>query len=167
LWIAPGGVDSAREYTTRLRLIPEILRVAGEFLPGFVTTWWIDSFATNPITFLVLVIAVIAPILLGLRLGTRTQDRMLAAWRGTEASESWLTHALDVVQTFRTAAWYRAALLAIKYKITPVLFALLSVAIVGLLASHLAFYFEDAAGMTCRQSANATPLRAAHTATDL
>jgi hypothetical protein len=82
------GVDSAREYTTRLRLIPEILRVAGEFLPGFVTTWWIDSFATNPFKFLVSVIAIIVPIFFGLRLGTRTQDRMLAAWRGTEAQKA-------------------------------------------------------------------------------
>lgn len=161
------GVDSAREYTTRLRLIPEILRVAGEFLPGFVTTWWIDSFATNPIKFLVSVIAIIGPIFLGLRLGTATADRMLAAWRGAEASESWLTQALDVVQAFRTAAWYRAGLLAIKYKLTPVLFALLSVVIIGLLASHLAFYFEDAAGVRCHQSPNATKLVSGHRTPEL
>jgi hypothetical protein len=152
------GVETAREYTTRLRLISEALRVAGEFLPGFISTWWIDSFAANPITFFVSVVLVAFPILVGLRLATAIQDRMLAAWRATNPSQNWLTHTLDVVQIFRAAAWYRAGLQALKYKLAPIFFAFLTLAIIGTFASHFAFYLEDAGGLTCRQSANPTRL---------
>lgn len=64
------GTEFSREYTTRLRLIPEALRVAGEFLPAFVTSWWIDLFAAHPITFLVSAVMVAVPIFFGLRLET-------------------------------------------------------------------------------------------------
>jgi uncharacterized protein (DUF2235 family) len=143
------GEGNSHEYTTRLRLIPEALRVTGEFLPGFVNTWWIDSFAANPIKFLVSCGLVAFPILIGLRLETAIQDRMLAAWRATSAPRNWLTNALDVVQVFRTAAWYQGFLRALKYKLAPILFALLTVVIVVAFVCHFAFYPEDAFGLTC------------------
>jgi uncharacterized protein (DUF2235 family) len=152
------GTDNSREYTTRLRLIPESLRAAGEFLPDFVNTWWIGSFAANPITLLFSALFVAVPILVGLRLETAIQDRMLAAWRGTNLPRNWLTRILDVVQVFRTTEWYRTGLLVLKYKLAPIFFALLTVAIIGVFASHFAFYLEDAAGLTCSQSANSTRL---------
>jgi uncharacterized protein (DUF2235 family) len=161
------GMDNSREYTTRLRLIPETLRVAGEFLPSFVSTWWIDSFAANPITFLVSVMLVTLPILIGLRFETAIQDRMLAAWRRTNFPRNWLTRILDVVQIFRTAAWYRWVLLTLKYKLAPAFFALLTVAIVGAFLSHFVFYLEDAAGLTCRPSANAMRLPPSHRSSEL
>ena len=88
---SPHGTEFSREYTTRLRLIPEALRVAGEFLPAFVTSWWIDSFAAHPITFLVSAVLVAVPIFFGLRLETAIQDRMLDAWRGTRRPPTSLT----------------------------------------------------------------------------
>ena len=99
--------------------IPEALRVAGEFLPGFINTWWIEPFAANPLSFLVSIALIAAPILIGLQLETAIQDRMLAAWRGDMVSNNWLTRALDTVQVFRTTAWYRALLRFIKYKLAP------------------------------------------------
>ena len=161
------GMENSREYTTRLRLIPEALRVAGEFLPSFVSTWWIDSFAANPITFLVSAVLVAFPILIGLRLETAIEDRMLAAWRRTNFPRNWLTSALDVVQVFRTAAGYRGGLRFLKYRLAPAFFALLTVAIVAAFVSHFAFYLEDAAGLTCRPSANATRLLSSHRTPEL
>jgi hypothetical protein len=155
------GMENSREYTTRLRLIPEALRVAGEFLPSY-STGWIESFAANPITFLVSAALVAFPILISLRLETAIEDRMLAAWRRTNFPRNWLTRALDIVQAFRIAAWYQGVLRILKYKIAPAFFALLTVGIVVAFVSHFTFYLEDAAGLTCRPSANATRLLSSH-----
>lgn len=154
------GTEFSREYTTRLRLIPEALRVAGEFLPAFVTSWWIDSFAAHPITFLVSAVLVAIPIFFGLRLETAIEDRMLDAWRGTSRPPTSLMNLLDVVAVFRTAGWYRASLRIIKYRLAPVFFAVLTVYIAVAFLSHFAFYLEDAGGMTCHPSAHATHLLA-------
>ena len=152
------GTENSREYVTRLRLVPEALRVVGEFLPGFVTTWWIDPFAANPLTFVVSIAVVALSILFGLRLETAIQDRMLAAWGKTVFSENWLTRGLDVVQAFRLTGWYRALLRTVKYKIAPIFFAILTVYLIGAFASHFAFYLEDAAGFTCEPSSNSKAL---------
>ena len=152
------GTENSREYITRLRIVPEALRVAGEFLPGFVSTWWIDFFAANPLTFVISVILVAVPIVIGLRLETAIQDRMLAAWGRREATQNWLSRALDRVQVFLTAAWYQRLLRLLKYGIAPLFFAFLTIYIVLSLVSHFAFYLEDAAGLTCRPSPNPRPL---------
>jgi hypothetical protein len=102
------GVDPSGEYTTPLRFVSEAVRIAGEFLPGFVTTWWLDSFATNPFTFLASVVLVALLIGLGLRLKTIIEDRMLDAWRRRDPPRTAVTAVLDSVQRLRTAAWYRA-----------------------------------------------------------
>lgn len=161
------GVENSREYTTRLRLIPEALRVVGEFLPGFVTTWWIDSFAANPITFLVSVAFVAFAIVVGLRLETAIQDRMLAAWKGIDHPENWLTHALDVVQVFRTTWWYQAGLRTLKYKLAPIFFVVLTVYLVAAFASHFLFYLEDAGGLTCNASSDAKRLPSSQRTSEL
>jgi uncharacterized protein (DUF2235 family) len=144
------------EYTTALRFISEVVRVAGAFLPNFVTTWWLDSFATNPLALLISVLAVALPTLLGVRLETVVEDRMLAAWQHRTQQQNLLKKVLDgFVQGLRTASWYRAFIQFLKYRVAPLLFALATVAIVFAFVSHLIFYFEDAAGLTCTPSPNA------------
>ncbi|MGE5303889.1 MAG: DUF2235 domain-containing protein [Alphaproteobacteria bacterium] len=161
------GIENSREYITRIRVLPEALRVIGEFMPGFVSTWWIDSYAANPITFLVSVLCVALPILAGLRLETAIQDRMLAAWCGASPEQNWLTRALDSVEVFRTTAWYQGALRILKYNIAPLFFAVLTVYIVVAFVSHFSFYLEDAAGLTCQQLSHATHLRSSHRTPEL
>lgn len=154
------GADPAREYTTRLRLVPEVLRVAGEFLPGFVTTWWIDSFATNPAAFLVAILFVAIFIWFGLRLETGIQDRMFSAWHGKSPPRHWFEPFLDTVQVFRTARWYQTGLRVLKYKIAPAFFAILTLYIGASVISHFSFYLKDAWGETCQPSTNALQLGA-------
>lgn len=161
------GVDPSGEYTTPLRFVSEAVRIAGEFLPGFVTTWWLDSFATNPFTFLASVVLVALLIGLGLRLKTMIEDRMLDAWRRRAPPRSAVTAVLDSVQRLRTAARYRAFMHTLKYRIAPALFALATIVGVAAFASHLAFYLEDAAGVTCTPSVNATDLAPGHTSSKL
>ena len=152
------GADPVREYTTRLRLIPEALRIAGEFLPGFVTTWWIDSFATNPPAFLIAVALLAIFMWFGLRLETGIQDRMLAAWHGKSPPQHWFEPLLDSVRIFRTARWYQASLRTLKYEVAPAFFAVLTLYIGISFISHFSFYLEDAWGVTCDKSTNAVQL---------
>ncbi len=155
-------VDTAREYTTRLRIIPEALRIVGEFLPGFVTEWWLDAFATNPITFLVSIVLVALPILAGLRLATAIEDRMLCAWQRQAPPHTLLTRAMDLVQYFRTASWYQWILRSLKYRLAPAFFALFTVYALAAFVSHFVFYMEDAAGLTCQTSKDASQLLPGH-----
>jgi uncharacterized protein (DUF2235 family) len=161
-------VNPPEEYTTSLRFISETVRIAGVFMPAFVTTWWLDSFATNPLTLLISVLAVALLTVLGLRLEMIVQDRMLAAWQLRTSPRIALIKALDsLVQGLRTARWYQALIKCLKYKIAPPLFALATIAIVFAFISHLTFYFEDAAGLTCTPSPNATILGDGQTSTKL
>jgi uncharacterized protein (DUF2235 family) len=152
-------VDPAREYTTRLRFVSESVRVAGAFLPDFVTSWWLDSFATNPITFVMAIAFVLAPVFFGIRLKTVINDRMLVAWRRQTLQQNGVVALLDsLVQNLRTAAWWRALMHGLKYRIAPLLFAVFTVVGAAALVSHVAFYFEDAAGFTCTPTPGARPL---------
>jgi hypothetical protein len=76
------------EYTTSFRFVSEAVRIVGTFLPGFVTTWWLDSYATNPKTLLISIGVVLLLTLWGSRVHTLIEDRMLAAgatWTRREA----------------------------------------------------------------------------------
>jgi uncharacterized protein (DUF2235 family) len=57
----------AREYDSPIRIVSEALRAAQAALPGW-THWWIDLYKTNPISFAVGVLALVALLLLGTRL---------------------------------------------------------------------------------------------------
>jgi hypothetical protein len=98
-------------------------------------------------------------IIVGLRLGTIIKDRMLAAWQRRAPPRTRLTTTLDViVQGLRTAPSYEWCIQRLKYRIAPAFFALLTIYAVGAFVSHLAFYFEDAAGLPCTPSPDAKAL---------
>jgi len=152
-------VNPSREYTTGLRFVSEAVRVVGEFLPQFVTSWWLNSFATNPLTLLVSVLVVGLLIAIGSRLKTVIEDRMLAAWHRRAPSRHAATAFLDdLIQGLRTAPCYRSILRFLKYNVAPLLYSFATIVFVVAFVSHLAFYFEDAAGLTCMPSPGAEPL---------
>lgn len=161
-------VHPAREYETRLRFVSEAVRIVGEFLPGFVTSWWLNSFATNPVTLLVSILAVGLLVALGAHLRTVVQDRMIYAWKRAEPPRHPVTVFLDsLVRNLRTASCYRSLLHFLKYRLAPLAFALGTILFVLGFTSHLVFYFEDAAGLTCTPSPAAQPLRAGQTSAPL
>ena len=147
----------AAEYETPLRIVPEAIRVIGEFLPGFVTTWWLDSFATNTREFLLSVLAIAAFTILGLRLAVTIKDRMLAAWQCQAPSGKLLAE--DIVQRLRTAKLYKWLINSLKYKVAPLFFAFMTIVVVSLFVFHLFFYFEDAAGFSCTPSSSIKSLK--------
>jgi len=149
--------NPAAEFETRLRIVPETIRAVGEFLPGFVTTWWLDSFATNTCEFLLSILAVAVFTILGLRLAATIKDRMLVAWQRQEQTGT--LFAENVVQRLRTAKWYKWLISSLKYNVAPFLFALITIVVVSLFMFHLSFYFEDAAGFTCTPSSSIKSLK--------
>lgn len=156
------------EYTTSLRFVAEAVRIVGTFLPSFVTTFWLDSYATNPKTVLISIGFVAALVLWGSRLNTLIEDRMLAAWRNEDVQRSRTMKVIDgFVRWLRTADCYLAFQRFVRFGLAPALFAIFTV--VGSLAllSHVAFYFEDAAGFTCTPTAKAKPLPVGHTSEQL
>jgi uncharacterized protein (DUF2235 family) len=142
-------IDTSGAYTTRLRFIPELLGVASEFLPGFVKVYWLNYYASNPATFAVSVLVLAALIGISGRLATTVRDRMLTTWRGAPLEQTALGTLLDSVQPLRTSVPYRTSFAWVKYRIAPAIFAFLTLYVVVAFASHVIFYFKDAAGFTC------------------
>ena len=156
------------EYTTKLRFVSETVRVVGVFLPDFVTTWWLDSYATNPRKLLFSITVLFACILLGALQETDINDRMLAAWRGTEIPRNAFKKIIDnLTFALRTAPWYQGTISLLKYQIAPALFAFLTLAGAVALLFHVAFYFEDAAGMTCKPTGGTDFLQSGQKSKDL
>jgi len=156
------------EYTTSFRFVSEAVRIVGTFLPSFVSTWWLDSYATNPKTLLISIGAVLLLTLWGSRLHTLIEDRMLAAWRNVDPPRSSAMNVIDrFVRSLRTANWYRAAHRFLRYKLAPAFFAIFTVAACAAIVSHVAFYLEDAAGVACTPTPNAKALPTAHTSEQL
>jgi hypothetical protein len=92
---------------------------------------------------------------------------MLCAWQRKTPPRTWLTRAMDLVQYFRMATWYRKTLRFLKYRFAPALFALFTVYTLLAFASHFAFYLEDAAGLTCHPAKDAPRLLAGHQTEEL
>ena len=153
--------STPEEYTTSFRLVSEAVRVMGAFLPGFVTTWWLDSFATRPRELLIAILFIVLFTMCGSRLHTLIEDRMLAAWRNEDPPRNWAAKIIDgLVRRLRTADWYRATHRFLRFQLAPLFFAVVTVVACAVMASHVAFYFEDAAGLTCKPTPNAKPLLA-------
>ena len=84
---------------------------------------------------------------------------MLAAWRDVDPPRSAAMIVIDrFVRSLRTADWYRAAHRFLRYKLAPGFFAIFTVVACAAIVSHVAFYLEDAAGLTCTRTPNAKPL---------
>jgi hypothetical protein len=156
------------EYMTSFRFVSEAVRIVGTFLPSFVTTWWLDSYATNPKTLLISIGVVVLLTLWGSRLHTLIEDRMLAAWRNVDPPRSAAMTVIDrFVRSPRTAGWYRAAHRFLRYKLAPGFFAIFTVVACAAIVSHVAFYLEDAAGLTCTRTPNTKSLALGHTSEQL
>jgi len=150
----------AEEYTTSLRFVSETMRIVGVFLPSFVTTWWLDSFATNPKTFFWSVVVVVVLTFISLHLRGMINDRMQDAWRGVAFQPSSFGRLLDSsVFKLRGAWWYRGFIQTIKWRVAPLLSAIFLTYLGLSLGSHIAFYFEDAAGFTCKRSETVVSLQ--------
>ena len=93
---------------------------------------------------------------------------MLVAWRNVDPPRGAAMTVIDrFVRSLRTAGWYRAAHRFLRYKLAPGFFAIFTVVACAAIVSHVAFYLEDAAGLTCTRTPNAKPLALGHTSEQL
>jgi len=89
---------------------------------------------------------------------------MLAGWRETTVNRNGFVRVLDeLVLGLRKADWYQWIIKSTKYRVAPLFFATFTVLCCAAFASHMAFYFADAAGYTCQPTPNAAPLSLGHT----
>jgi uncharacterized protein (DUF2235 family) len=145
------GSDRAAEFSTPLRTVSELIRLADNFLPNFFN-WWMNSFATNPGKFVVAALLVAVLIYVGVRLGASIRDNMKQIWWAPAERISPLP--TGGVYALRTSAPYQWGLWALKRHIVPFfsVIALLYGAIT--LASHFLFNLQDSAGLYCKESPN-------------
>jgi uncharacterized protein (DUF2235 family) len=72
--------DSSSEFQTRLHLVSTAIRALNSFLPGALSLW-IEAYARDPSHFVVLGCLVVLLIWLGVKLGTKIEERMERIWR--------------------------------------------------------------------------------------
>jgi T6SS, Phospholipase effector Tle1-like, catalytic domain len=137
------------EFETPLRLVSEALRLLSGFVPGFFN-WWISSFATNPVKFVVAAALVAVLIWIGSRLGAVITDKMEQIWDAKPQDIPDLPR--GGVYALRTNAAYQWVIWAMKRHVVP--FVSVVIILYGgiTLASHLLFNLEDAAGLYCKES---------------
>jgi uncharacterized protein (DUF2235 family) len=144
------GTMRSAEFETPLRIVSEILRLLGGFVPRFFN-WWIDSFATNPGRFLFAAALVVVLIWIGSRLGAAINDRMERIWDAEPQDIPDLPR--GGVYALRTNPVYQWVLWALKRHVVPLVSVIVMLYGAITLSSHLLFNFEDAAGLYCKESA--------------
>jgi uncharacterized protein (DUF2235 family) len=140
------------EFETPLRIVSELLRLLGGFVPGFFA-WWINSFATNPGRFLFAVALVVVLIWLGSRFGAAITDKMEQIWGAKPQDIPDLPR--GGVYALRTNPVYQWVLWALKRHVVPLASVLVMLYGAITLTSHLLFNIEDAAGLYCKESSGA------------
>lgn len=78
--------DSSGEFETRLTLVSSAIRAMNAVLPGALSLW-IEAYARDPSHFVVLGFLVVLLIWLGVKLGTKIEERMERIWRRSDANE--------------------------------------------------------------------------------
>lgn len=143
------------EYTSPIRWVSDIIRIVGNFLPGFAETW-INGFARSPGQFVVLLLLVIGLTWLGARIASRISDRMGAIWRGLPVASPGLPN--NWIYRLRSNPYYIALHEGLKRRWAPAFFAILFGYLGITFASHLLYNVQDVAGFTCVEDGSATGL---------
>jgi len=143
------------EYVSPIRWVSDLIRIVGNFLPGFAETW-INGFARSPGQFVVLLLLVAGLTWLGARIASQILDRMGSIWRRVSSAPSGLPD--DAVYRLRSNRHYIALREGLKRKWAPAFFALLFVYLGATFASHLLYNVQDVAGWTCVEDGTASGL---------
>ena len=144
------------EYSTPFRLISDLVRFVEALFPPSAARPWADSYATNPGSLLVGIIAWAFLIWFGSKLGSHITDSMRHIWKA-KANESTIGNsALHWVSyRVRTSAVYETFVFRImKRQVLPLLsaIALLWLGVMG--TSRLLINLADASGAFCQESIN-------------
>ncbi len=159
LWLLVFPLVSAArredEFTSPIRWVSDLIRIAGAFLPGFASPW-IDGYARAPRSFLLLVALLVGLMWWGKRIASRISVKMGTIWRGVPDAPSGLPN--NFIYRLRSSRGYVAFHAWLKYSAAPFFFAVLLVYLGASLASHLLFNVQDVYGLTCVESAGTRTL---------
>jgi uncharacterized protein (DUF2235 family) len=143
------------EYVSPIRWVSDLIRVVGNFLPGFADTW-INGFARSPGEFVLLLLLVSSLTWIGTRIASQISDRMGAIWRGAPDPPSGLPD--DAIYRLRSSPLYIAFHEGLKRRWAPAFFAAMLVYLGVTFASHLLYNVQDVAGLTCVEDGTASGL---------
>jgi hypothetical protein len=145
--------DIEHEYSSRLRLVSELVRALESVLPRPVH-WWTDWYATNPEWLVTGVAALGFLIWLGSKLGSNIADSMRSLWRA-RATESTIEKSRLhwTVYRIRTSAIYEWIVFGFaKRYALPFLSAVFLLWLGVMTSSHLLFNVADSTGAFCQES---------------
>jgi uncharacterized protein (DUF2235 family) len=144
------GTNRAAEFSSPASWVSQLVRLVGDFLPGF-AKWWIDSFAANPRWFVIGVATIVGLMSLGVNLGGRINDQMRRTWSAILKQDAQPEGSLpdDWVYRLRTHPAYQGVLRAMKRYVVPTLSAALLLYLGVALINQIAFNVADAAGAFC------------------
>jgi len=142
------------EYSSPIRWVSDLIRIVGNFLPGFAETWT-NGFARTPARFVLLLSVVIGLIWLGTKIASRISDRMGAIWRGNPVATGLPT---NWIYQLRSNRYYIALHEGLKRKWAPAFFAMLFVYLGITFTSHLLYNVQDIAGWSCVEDGTAKGL---------
>jgi hypothetical protein len=159
LWLLVFPLVSAArredEFTSPIRWVSDLIRIVGQFLPGF-TQPWIDGYARAPGSFILLALLVAGLTWWGMRIASRISVTMGTIWRGVGPMPSGLPN--NFIYRLRSSRGYVAFHEGLKYRWAPAFFALMFIYLGASLASHLLFNVQDVYGLTCVESAQTRTL---------
>ena len=107
------------EYSSPIRWVSDLIRIVGNFLPGFAETW-INGFARSPGQFLVLLFLVAGLTWFGARIAARISDRMGAIWKGLPVAAPGLPN--NWIYRLRSHPYYIALHEGLKRRWAPAAF---------------------------------------------
>jgi uncharacterized protein (DUF2235 family) len=139
------------EFTTALRPISDLIRLVGVFLPAGLD-FWIGNYARTPVVFCILALAVMSSHRWGKRLKIKIVDDMLKYWQVERIEVDSRSGVVRHLRTSNMYRWLSSALSDLLPTIIAVsaMFYLLffSISVIN----RVAFYFEDSAGLVCRET---------------
>jgi hypothetical protein len=144
------------EYSSPVRWISDLIRLTSSLLPSIADPW-VNGYARNPITFVIVATTAGALTWFGVRLASQIKSDMASIWQSTVVGGHAVTRSYENwIYRLRTNPAYIAAKRAWKFSIGPGLSAIFFIYAGIILLNHLAYIVLDDAGLVCTESTNAT-----------
>jgi|tagenome__1003787_1003787.scaffolds.fasta_scaffold20979944_2 uncharacterized protein (DUF2235 family) len=158
------SLPASDEFSTPLRWLSDVIRLAGSFLPSIAEPW-LNGYARSPFTFAVLVAIVTALTTMGVRLAARIKSDMGEIWQKSLAGHLLRGDPDNWIYRLRASGPYVAAKKRWKFQVGPGLSAVFFVYAGLMLINHLAYAVLDDAGFICSESVGATAMNKGETRT--
>jgi uncharacterized protein (DUF2235 family) len=158
------SLPASDEFSTPVRWLSDIIRLAGSFLPSIAEPW-LNGYARSPFTFAVLVAIVTALTATGVRLAAHIKSDMGEIWQKSLAGHLVPGDPDNWIYRLRTSGPYVAAKKSWKFQVGPGLSAVFFVYAGLMLINHLAYIALDDAGFVCSESVGATTMNKGETRT--